>query len=597
MTDQSPIRPRPGLEGLRPYQPRSDEPGITLRLDNNEAPSAVAELAAHALRQTTAEEIRRYPVPAPLEAQIAERYGVDPSRVIVTAGADDALARIMTAFLDRDRRLLSVVPTFEMIPVDARVAGADIIEVQWGTGDFPLDAILEAIEPGIGAVAVVTPNNPTGLVAPIDQLKQVALAARRVGAVLVVDVAYAEFAESDPTSQILDIDNVIVVRTLSKAWGLAGLRVGYAVAPRALADSVRVAGGPYPTSGPSLRAASVMLGSGEAIVRQVAETIVRERAVLTQILRSCGFEVTDSQANFVFARADHAADLSRTLKDDGILIRAFNKPGLEHAIRITCPGEPTDFDRLCRAIVRWARPSAILFDLDGVIADVSGSYRRAIADTCAHFGVRITSEQIETVKLEGNANNDWVVTHRLLTRAGIEVEYDAVTDEFERRYHGTPEQPGLSETETMLLAIDQLRAVTSTFPCAIVTGRPREDAAEFLDRFGLRECFNAIVCMEDAELPKPSPKPLQEALRRLRASGALDHNDANPVWMIGDTVDDLRAAIAQGVVPLGVRAPGAPPSSDDGLRAAGAALVRPHILELFDALLPNWKEAADGALR
>jgi len=174
MTDQPPIRPRPNLETLRPYQPRPDEPGVTLRLDNNEAPSAVAELAAQALRETTAEEIRRYPVPAPLESQIAGSFGVDPSRVIVTAGADDALARIMTAFLDRDRKLLSVVPTFEMIPVDARVAGADIIEVQWGTDDFPLDEVLEQIKPGISVIAVVTPNNPTGLIASIEQLKQIA---------------------------------------------------------------------------------------------------------------------------------------------------------------------------------------------------------------------------------------------------------------------------------------------------------------------------------------------------------------------------------------------------------------------------------------
>lgn len=597
MNDQPPIRPRPGLESIRPYQPRPDEPGITLRLDNNEAPSAVAQLAAEALSQTTAEEIRRYPVPAPLEAQIAERHAVEPSRVIVTAGADDALARIMTAFLDRDRKLLSVVPTFEMIPVDARVAGADIVEVQWGTGEFPLEAVLEQIRPGVSVITVVTPNNPTGLVAPVQQLKQIATEARRIGAVLVVDVAYAEFAESDPTSRLLDFDNVIIVRTLSKAWGLAGLRVGYAITPAPLADCVRVCGGPYPTSGPSLRAASVMLGSGESLVRSVAEEVIRERIVLTHLLRACAFEVTDSLANFVFARADRAPSLVNALRDAGILIRAFSKPGLEDAIRITCPGDPSDFDRLCTAILRWARPSAILFDLDGVIADVSGSYRRAIADTCAHFGVRITSEQIETVKLEGNANNDWVVTHRLLTRAGVEVEYDTVTDEFERRYHGTPDRPGLNETETMLLAIEQLRAVTSAFPCAIVTGRPREDAAEFLDRFELRGCFDAIVCMEDAEEPKPSPKPLQEALRRLREADTLDDSQAGPVWMIGDTVDDLRAAIAAGAIPLAVRAPGAPATSDDGLRSAGAALVRPHILELFDAVLPNWKEAVDGALR
>src|SRR5690606_3119472 len=143
------------------------------------------------------------------------------------------------------------------------------------------------------------------------------------------------------------------------------------------------------------------------------------------------------------------------------------------------------------------------------------------------------------------------------------------TVEFERRYHGEDGLPGLSESETMLLAVEQLKAVTGAVPSAIVTGRPREDAAAFLDRFGLRECFSAIVCREDSECPKPSPKPLEEALRRLEEAGVLQENTPGPIWMIGDTVDDIRAGIAAGAVPLAVRAPGAPESSDLGLTGAG----------------------------
>lgn len=601
MNEQPTIRPRAGLESLRAYQPRPDEPGITLRLDNNEAPQEVAELAALAIAQTTAEEVRRYPVPAPLEAQIAGMWGVDAERVVVTAGADDALARVLLAMLDRERVLVSVVPTFEMIPSDAKVAGAEIVEVEWGMGEVPTEQIIEAIQKAgerVGAVTIVTPNNPTGLVAPLEDLKRIAEAARTVGAVLVVDVAYAEFAASDPTGELLDIENVVVVRTLSKAWGLAGMRVGYAIAPVPIAGWIRAAGGPYPTSGPSLRAASVMLGEGRAVVERVAGQVQRERAILGQVLGALGFEVTASEANFVFARGGLARELANALREQGILIRAFAKPGLEDCVRITCPGNRDDFDRLCITIVRAFPPRAILFDLDGVIADVSGSYRMAIAQTCAHFGVTVSSEQIEIIKLEGNANNDWNVTQRLLERAGVTIEYERVTVEFERRYHGEDGQPGLSESETMLLAFEQLKAVTGAVPSAIVTGRPREDAAEFLDRFGLRECFSAIVCMEDAERPKPSPKPLEEALRRLEEAGVLQDNTSGPIWMIGDTVDDIRAGIAVVAVPLAVRAPGAPESSDLGLSSAGAAVVRPHILELFDAVLPSWstdrKEACDA---
>ncbi len=586
------IRPRAGLESLRAYQPRPDEAGVTLRLDNNEAPREIAELAARAIAETTAEEVRRYPIPAPLEAQIAEQWNVTPSQVVVTAGADEALARVLLAMLDRDRVLISIVPTFEMIPSDATIAGAEIVEVQWALNDLPTDRILETIRLNadrLGAITIVTPNNPTGLVAPLDDLKRIAEAAREVGAVLVVDLAYAEFASSDPTDELLKIENVVIVRTLSKAWGLAGLRVGYAIAQPPIAGWIRAAGGPYPTSGPSLRAAQVMLGEGRQVVQSVTTEVRRERAILGQALRSLGFEVSASEANFVFARGPLASRLAESLRERGILVRAFVKPELADCVRITCPGNRSEFDRLMSAILQSFPPRVILFDLDGVIADVSGSYRTAIAQTCTHFGVQVDSEAIEAVKLEGNANNDWTVTHRLLERAGIVIEYEVVAAEFERRYHGEDDLPGLHESETMLLALEQLHAVTAAFPCAIVTGRPREDAAAFLDRFDLRACFDAIVCMEDTDQPKPSPKPLQEALRRLAETAPSSAEQTGPVWMIGDTVDDLRAAIASDAIPLGVRAPGAPERSDLGLMNTGAAVVRPHILELFDAVLPTWR--------
>ncbi|MFI4854475.1 MAG: TIGR01548 family HAD-type hydrolase [Phycisphaerales bacterium JB065] len=591
MTLPNTIRPRRGLETLRAYQPRPDEPGISLRLDNNEAPCVVAEIAARALATTTAEELRRYPVPAPLESLIADRWSIDPSRVVVTAGADDALARVLLAMLDRERVLVSVVPTFEMIPSDAQLTGAKTVEVEWGLAEFPTDRVIEAINASgscVGAVTVVTPNNPTGFIAPLSSIRRVADAALRVGAVLVVDLAYAEFAESDPTEDLLEIENVVVVRTLSKAWGLAGMRVGYAVAREDIAGWIRAAGGPYPTSGPSLKAATFMLAEGSKIVEEFSEEVSRERRILGQVLEASGFEVSSSEANFVFARGPASDELVSYLRAEGILIRSFRKPGLEDCVRITCPGTRTDFDRLMTAIIRNFPPRAILFDMDGVIADVSGSYRKAIAETCAHFGIETTSQRIEQVKLEGNANNDWKVTYRILERSGISVPYEDVVTEFERRYHGDDRLVGLCESETMLLALAQLRAVTARFPSAIVTGRPRSDAASFIERYGLQDCFDAIVCLEDADEPKPSPKPLLTALDRLGLTADQGPTQSGPVWMIGDTVDDLRAAITAGAIPLGVRAPGAPDTTDAFLADAGAALVRPHILELFETTISGW---------
>uniref|UniRef100_A0A7S4DBG9 imidazoleglycerol-phosphate dehydratase n=1 Tax=Heterosigma akashiwo TaxID=2829 RepID=A0A7S4DBG9_HETAK len=196
------------------------------------------------------------------------------------------------------------------------------------------------------------------------------------------------------------------------------------------------------------------------------------------------------------------------------------------------------------------RMEALLLDMDGVLAEVSRSYRAAIVETAKSFGAEITSEDVGREKAKGNANNDWVLTQRLCKSKGVDVTLEAVTEKFEELYQGVPGTPGLCELETLLVPkalLEEFRRRCSK-GMAVVTGRPRKDCAKFLEAHGLAGLFDACVCMEDGP-PKPDPFPVAEALRRLGVA------EAARALMVGDTPDDVAAGVAAGAQGVGVLLP------------------------------------------
>ncbi len=320
---------------------------VDLFLDGNEGPAAPAALGTLVARLDP-EALRRYPDATVLEARLAARHGVDPSRVLVTAGADEALDRACRAFLGPDRSLVLPVPTFEMIERYAALARARVLEVEWPGGAFPVDATLARIEPDTSLVVLVSPNNPTGAAATPKDLARLLDGTGR--ALLLVDAAYGELADVDLGPAAVADGRALVVRTLSKAWGLAGLRVGYALGPPGVITSLRAAGGPYPVAGPALALAQARLESGGPDMAAYVSRVQAERTPLRAALARLGADAPPSQANFVFARfADEAAarGVHARLRARGVAVRAFpGRARLAGCLRATCPGDPVAFERL-----------------------------------------------------------------------------------------------------------------------------------------------------------------------------------------------------------------------------------------------------------
>ncbi|MDP6928189.1 MAG: TIGR01548 family HAD-type hydrolase [Planctomycetota bacterium] len=573
MSAANSFQPNDGVARTAAYSvPRAPTP-IDLRLDGNEGMQPPPELLRD-LAASDPELLRRYPDPKPAEKLLADRLGISADEILITAGADDALDRICRISLGPGRSLILPEPSFEMLSLYPAILGAEIESIAWPQGPFPLDGVLAAITPSTGAIAIVSPNNPTGACATAEDLQAITKTAPH--ALIIIDHAYIEYGGEDLTGLALQLPNVVVTRTLSKAYGLAGLRFGYAIARAEVIGWLRAASSPYSVSSPSLSIACARLLRDDDDVHDHILQIHKERESLLSLLADLGTEPLPSQANFVMTRCENSLWLRDGMAGLGIGVRAFpDRDNLDDAVRITCPGNDEDFERLRHGLSTTLKPQALLLDMDGVLADVSGSYRRAIVETAAAFDVDLNREDIQLAKASGSANNDWELTHRLIAERGVSASIEAVTEKFEELYQGTGERAGLHTTERLLVPAETLESLASKVTLGVVTGRPRTDMQRFLDDNHLGDVISTTICMEDAPA-KPDPAGVRLALARLGVDRA---------WMIGDTPDDIRAARNAGVIPIGVIAPGDPaPSVTDSLFGAGAARVLENISQIEEFL-------------
>ncbi|WP_448098310.1 histidinol-phosphate transaminase [Luteibacter yeojuensis] len=342
---------RPDIRALSPYSSaRMEAQGGTVLLNANES-SRPPNIPG-------GDGLNRYPDPQPraLLDALADLYGSEPDRVLVTRGSDEAIDLLVRAFCRaREDAVVVSPPTFGMYAVCARIQGAAVIEAPLeAAGELDADKLLAAVTPATKLVFVCTPNNPTGNLVRRDVLERLAreLDGR---AVLVIDEAYAEFSGvASATSLIDDHDNVAVLRTLSKAWSLAGARVGALVARAEVIALLRRIIPPYPLPSPCVDAALGALSyEGRRVQRHHLQEILAERARMFAALSAMPGvrEVLPSHANFLAVRFDDAAGTYRRLLAAGIVVRDITRyPGLGDALRITV-GTGNENDRVL-AILR-----------------------------------------------------------------------------------------------------------------------------------------------------------------------------------------------------------------------------------------------------
>lgn len=347
-------QPRTDLDGLAPYR-TSSAVGARIRLHANEGPYPLPEeVRTEILEEARSLELNRYPPdPAELRERLAAYAGVDPGRVWVGNGSNEVLLQAGLAYGGPGRRALLFEPTYRMHHRQARIAGTATAELR-RRPDFTIDPD-EAVE-AIGRrrpeiLFLCSPNNPTGTLTPREDIRRMVEAAPGL---VVLDEAYHEFCGETFVGELDEHPNVLVVRTLSKAFRLAGTRVGYGIAhPEVLEPLARVRM-PYSLSSFSVAAATVVLRHADLVLARVRDVVAERDRLSGELAALDGVEVFPSAANAVLFRHPEAPWLVRELGEQGIVIRDFTSlPGCENCLRVTAgaPDEDTAFLEALRGLL------------------------------------------------------------------------------------------------------------------------------------------------------------------------------------------------------------------------------------------------------
>ena len=342
------LRARQAIQELREYRPPLGD-RVGLRLDFNENTVGASPRVMQCLRELTLEQLARYPERESVEFALAEFFRVYPEELLLTNGVDEAIHLICETYLELDDQAVIVVPTFGIYELFVGATGAKAIPVLAKQDfAFPTEDVLAALNDRTRLIAIANPNNPTGQVASRDDLLRIANSAPH--AAILLDEAYFEFYGETLLDQIGRLPNLFVARTFSKAYGLAGLRIGALMGPAEQIGAVRRIASPYNVTSVALACLPAVLQDQNFVQRYVDE-VRQGRGRLQDELRSLGIPYWPSRANFVLANfgQQHRAFVDE-MRRRGVLVRDRSQdPGCKGCVRITV-GAAEHMDQLAAAI-------------------------------------------------------------------------------------------------------------------------------------------------------------------------------------------------------------------------------------------------------
>ena len=352
------LHQRPSLQDVPAYKQGKPAPAGASKLSSNESPHAPLPSVISSIQEGLG-SIHRYPsIAAPqLTGALAEQFGIAPEHITLGAGSVEVAAQIIHAVAAEGDEVMYAWRSFEAYPSLVRIAGATPVEVPLDAESrHDLPAMLEAITEKTRLIFICNPNNPTGTVVEAEALDQFINAVPH-DVLVVVDEAYVHFDRSAVRADGIELfrkyPHVAVLHTFSKAYGLAGLRVGYAISPLEVAANLRKVAVPFGVSDLAQRAAVASLAAIDELAVRIEE-VVAQRERMYDSLAQAGYPVVKSQANFVWVDAgEDTMKLEEQLAAGGVVVRAFPGDGL----RISS-GTEEDVDRVLAALPALASAEA-----------------------------------------------------------------------------------------------------------------------------------------------------------------------------------------------------------------------------------------------
>ncbi|MBD2212580.1 histidinol-phosphate transaminase [Nostoc linckia FACHB-104] len=326
---------RSNVDAMASYVPGEQPPRGTqiIKLNSNENPYPPSPAALEVLRNIDGEWLRRYPEPFGGEFRQAasQVLGIPSNWIIVGNGSDEILSIIIRACTEPGRKVVYPMPTYVLYRTLVEMQAADVLEIPYPENySLPLKELIAAD----GSVTfIASPNSPSGHVVPNEDLRKLA---SQLSGILVIDEAYVDFTESSALDLVQEYENVIIIRTLSKGYSLAGLRLGFGIANPKLLDGLFKVKDSYNIDAIACAVATAAI-TDQAYKNACVAKIKASRTQLASDLKKLGFLVWDSQTNFLLVQPPqgNAEYLYQKLKEQKILIRYFKQPGLDDKLRIT----------------------------------------------------------------------------------------------------------------------------------------------------------------------------------------------------------------------------------------------------------------------
>jgi histidinol-phosphate aminotransferase len=552
------IRPRKLVETLEPYVAPPEGRHTMIRMDFNENTQGFESLYPSTPEK---EWFLAYPEYTPFIQKLADLWQVPENYILLTNGSDEGLSLIASTFIEplgieplngkenpggtQTSTAIISTPTFAMIPHYLKLAGAHLKEIPVITPSlaFDISAIEAALSQGVKLAIFASPDNPTGAILKESQV--IDWCKNFPETLFTIDEAYVEFTGGSVLPRILDTPNLMVTRTFSKAWGLAGVRLGAVVAHPQLIEYLYRVRSPYSVNALAIYSASLLLNQHEEIMQAAQKTMTR-KAALIQGVNQRGYQVIPGHGNFFLLKAGiDAQPLSDYCQAHGILIRnrspqrlPLNHP-LWGMIRVTV-GSDEENQRFLGCLDGFRHTSGLLFDMDDTLVDTSKSFDVTVQQLVEKYSNKpLPLEDLRNLRAEGGFNDDWDATRELLKRRGIDKPLEEIEKEGKHLYFQIA-----PTAETFVMNETFLTELAKRYRLFVVTGRKRDEYlplwAEKMDPL-----FEKVYCRDDRPhlKSKPAPDPLL---------CAMTENGLIQGFYVGNSVDDVKACIAAQLTPIAI---------------------------------------------
>lgn len=568
------LKPKKSIEKMQAYEVPLFEKEWNLKIDSNENLYGPSEKVLDAIRKVEPKDVLFYPFYGEISQKIAEYTNFSIENIKVTNGADEAILAIFQTYLEKGDAVLTVTPSFAMPVVYSQVVDADLIEVPYKKKwEFPIDDFLiEIKKENVRLVHLTTPNNPTGECISKENMEKIISFSK--DKVVLIDETYGNYTNSSYKEYARKYDNVFVVKSFSKDFGLAGLRLGYVISDEKNIKYLKSVVSPFSVNSIAAKAGVAALEDIEYF-DFVKSQIEKSKEILKEGFEKIGMTVYPSCANFLSIDCGEKTDfIFQKLKSKNVIVKKFSSGGLlEGILRVTAPKPEDALELICELEIK----DTIVFDMDGVLIDAGKSYRLAIQKTYEYFAKKeVSLREVQDAKNLGGLNNDWDLTEYLLKSSGVIVPKEEIIAKFQDYYWAGGN--GFVNNEDLLIDKELLKTLSESFNLSIFTGRPKIEAIFALEKNGILDYFYPVITMDD--IPFDKQKPHVCGIEKVKSLIL-----AKDIIYIGDTKDDMICARNSSVKGIGVLPP---QDKTDSLRKSlfdnGACQVIENVNELEKVL-------------